>query len=174
MPKLDSKTKPGDVLPKREIDPAFGDAVRAARKKSGISLTDLAGRVGISTSYLSQIERAIMQPPRAEIIVALANELRLNSSELLAKAGMTDLTVLELFRRNPQLVSEMQEAFADVSDNTRKALLPIITQQMMLDILKVTLSGPPPSPEQWEGLRRLVFGASGSSDNETKKNGAAR
>ena len=68
----------------------------------------------------------------------------------------------------------MQEAFADVSDNTRKALLPIISQQMMLDILKVTLSGPPPSPEQWEGLRRLVFGASGSGANETEKNGAAR
>lgn len=159
MPRLDSKIKPGDVLPKREIDPAFGNRVRSARKELGINLSDLAERVGISTAYLSQIERAIFPPPRAEIIVSLANELKLNPSELLSLAGMTDLTVVELFRRNPDLITELQEAFATLPDRTRKALLPVISEQMLLDILKITLRGNRPTQEQWEGLQKLVFGA---------------
>lgn len=159
MPRLDSKIKPGDVLPKREIDPAFGNRVRSARKELGINLSDLAERVGISTAYLSQIERAIFPPPRAEIIVSLTNELRLNPSELLSLAGMTDLTVVELFRRNPDLIAELQEAFATLPDRTRKALLPVISEQMLLDILKITLRGNRPTQEQWEGLQRLVFGS---------------
>lgn len=159
MPRLDSKIKPGDVLPKRDIDPAFGEAVRSARKALGINLSNLSQRVGISTAYLSQIERAIFPPPRAEIIVSLANELRLNPSELLSLAGMNDLTVVELFRRNPDLIKELQEAFATLPDRTRKALLPVISEQMLLDILKITLRGNRPTQEQWEGLQRLVFGA---------------
>ncbi|MDM8000303.1 MAG: helix-turn-helix transcriptional regulator [Dehalococcoidia bacterium] len=134
MPRLDSKIRPGDVLPKREIDPAFGSRVRSARKELDINLSALAERVGISTAYLSQIERAIFPPPRAEIIVSLANELRLNPSELLSLAGLTDLTVVELFRRNPDLVAELHEAFATLPDRTRKALLPVISEQMLLDI----------------------------------------
>ncbi|MDM7940497.1 MAG: helix-turn-helix transcriptional regulator [Methanothrix sp.] len=158
MPRLDSKIRPGDVVPKRDIDPAFGNRVRSARKELGINLSDLAERVGISTAYLSQIERAIFPPPRAEIIVSLANELRQNPSELLSLAGMTDLTVVELFRRNPDLIKELQEAFATLPDHTRKALLPVISEQMLLDILKITLRGNRPTQEQWEGLQKLVFG----------------
>lgn len=164
MPRLDSKLRPEDVLPKRTIDPAFGAWVRSTRKALGVSLSDLSERVGISVAYLSQIERAIFPPPRAEIIVALANELGLNPSELLGLAGMTDLTVVELFRRNPSLVAELQEAFADVPDRTRKALLPIISEDMILQILKITLRGAPPTPEQWEGLRKLVFGSENQSE----------
>jgi transcriptional regulator with XRE-family HTH domain len=158
MPRLDSKIKPGDVLPKRDVDPAFGNTVRSARKALGIHLSDLAERVGISTAYLSQIERAIFPPPRAEIVVALANALGLNSSELLGMAGMTDLTVVELFRRNPDLVKELQEAFAGIPERGKRALLPVISEQLVLEILKVSLRGSRPTEEQWEGLRRLVFG----------------
>lgn len=158
MPKLESKIKPGDVLPKRDIDPAFGEAVRSSRKALGISLSDLSQRVGISTAYLSQIERAIFPPPRAQLVVALANELGLNASELLDKAGMTDLTVIELVKRNPRLLAELQVALSEVSDKTRKVLLPLISEQMILEILKISLRGAPPTPEQWEGLRKLVFG----------------
>jgi transcriptional regulator with XRE-family HTH domain len=158
MPRLDSKIKPGDVLPKRDIDPAFGNAVRSARKALGINLSDLAERVGISTAYLSQIERAIFPPPRAEIVVALANALGINSSELLGMAGMTDLTVVELFRRNPDLVKELQEAFAGIPERGKRTLLPVISEQLVLEILKVSLRGSRPTEEQWEGLRNLVFG----------------
>jgi transcriptional regulator with XRE-family HTH domain len=158
MPRLDSKIKPGDVFPKRDIDSAFGNAVRSARKALGIHLSDLAERVGISTAYLSQIERAIFPPPRAEIVVALANALGINSSELLGMAGMTDLTVVELFRRNPDLVKELQEAFAGIPERGKRTLLPVISEQLVLEILKVSLRGSRPTEEQWEGLRRLVFG----------------
>jgi transcriptional regulator with XRE-family HTH domain len=159
MPRLDSKIKPGDVLPKRDIDPAFGDAVRSARKALGIHLSDLSERVGICTAYLSQIERAIFPPPRAQLVVALANELGLNPSELLGKAGMTDLTVVELFRAHPELITEMQEAFADVPGRIRKVLLPAISEETILQVLKISLRGNRPTEEQWEGLQRLVFGA---------------
>jgi transcriptional regulator with XRE-family HTH domain len=164
MPKLDSKIKPGDVLPKRYVDPAFGDAVRSARKALGISLSDMSQRVGICTAYLSQIERAIFPPPRAEIVVALANELGLNPSELLGKAGMTDLTVVELFRAHPELITEMQEAFAGIPDRGKRALLPIISEQLVLEILKISLRGSRPTEEQWEGLRNLVFGPASPQD----------
>ena len=40
----------------------IGDKIRETRKKNGLSLTDLAERIGVSDSYLSQLERNNVDP----------------------------------------------------------------------------------------------------------------
>ena len=54
---------PPSAPPAVEID---GAAVREARKQAGMTITMLAGRVGLTVGYLSQIERGTkprMSPP---------------------------------------------------------------------------------------------------------------
>ena len=40
----------------------IGDKIRETRKKNGLSLADLAERIGVSDSYLSQLERNNVDP----------------------------------------------------------------------------------------------------------------
>lgn len=70
----------------------FGDALKAARIANGCTLRELAGNIGKSIGYLSDIERNRKQPPRLElvskieeflevddgILVNLANKIRKN------------------------------------------------------------------------------------------------
>lgn len=59
-----------------------GAAVRAARRKSGLTQEALAERLGIATESLSAIERAV-SAPSLETLVALVRELGLEYDVLL-------------------------------------------------------------------------------------------
>jgi transcriptional regulator with XRE-family HTH domain len=61
---------------------SLGLRLRASRGAAGISLRELARRVGISPSAVSQIERGLSSPS-LPTIVALANELHLSVDYLL-------------------------------------------------------------------------------------------
>ena len=45
-----------------EIDPSVGREIRALRKARGFTLGQLSARAGLSTGYLSQVERSISHP----------------------------------------------------------------------------------------------------------------
>ena len=63
---------------------AVGHELREERRTSGRTLADVAGTAGVSTQYLSEVERGLKDP----------------SSEILsAVAGALDLTVRELSTR---------------------------------------------------------------------------
>lgn len=56
------------------------NAVRKARQRAGLSLATLAARAGVSTSYLSRLERgkaAVRGPTRLALSVALRTPRRL-------------------------------------------------------------------------------------------------
>ena len=61
---------------------AFGNRVRAARERLGITQEDLAARVGMSPSHMSIVERGV-KVPRMDTVVILANELDVSADYLL-------------------------------------------------------------------------------------------
>ena len=61
---------------------AFGNRVRAARERLGITQEDLAARVGMSPSHVSIVERGV-KVPRMDTVVKLANELDVSADYLL-------------------------------------------------------------------------------------------
>lgn len=54
---------------------AFGERVRAGRKREGLRQEDLAGKVGISRTYLSQIEQGRATNLSLRLANALSKEL---------------------------------------------------------------------------------------------------
>ncbi|WP_242219245.1 helix-turn-helix domain-containing protein [Bacillus cereus group sp. BfR-BA-01380] len=59
----------------------IGRNIYQFRKKRGLTLSELAGRAGISKSYLSNIERSINQNPSIQVMekIALVLEADLNT-----------------------------------------------------------------------------------------------
>jgi len=66
----------------RADHPPFGDRLRARRQELGLSLRDVAGRLGLSPSLISQIERGRANPS-VSTLYALVAELDLSLDELL-------------------------------------------------------------------------------------------
>ena len=60
---------------------AFGEVVRQARKKSGMTQTDLADAIRRDQSDISSIERGVLQPT-FETAARLANALGVKFSKL--------------------------------------------------------------------------------------------
>jgi len=66
----------------------LGDRIRKLRTSRGISLNEAANRLGISSSYLSRIERSIDgSPPTEEVISRIAILLADDKDHMLRLAG---------------------------------------------------------------------------------------
>ncbi len=78
---------------------AMGDQLRAARRRRHLSLRDLAGRIGLSPSLISQVETGRARPS-VSTLYAIANELDVSLDELLfndaarGRGGDVPLTVV--------------------------------------------------------------------------------
>lgn len=79
---------------------AFGNRVRAARERMGITQEDLASRVGMSPSHMSIVERGV-KVPRMDTVVKLANELDVSADYLLQDSIVQS--------RNNQLLTSIME-----------------------------------------------------------------
>jgi len=51
----------------------FGAYLKAARKKRGMRLSDVAGKVGLSGPYVSELERGAKPPPNDTRVKSLSN-----------------------------------------------------------------------------------------------------
>ena len=65
----------------------FGDVLREKRIAKKFSLRKFAELVGISPTYLSQVEQSNVDPPTAERVQRMAELLEENPDELIALAG---------------------------------------------------------------------------------------
>jgi len=66
---------------------SFGSIVRARRLRNGMTLAEIADRIGCRKGYLSMIETGQRPPPGEHFIVELEKALEFTSGELLAAAA---------------------------------------------------------------------------------------
>lgn len=64
------------------LDQAFGDALQRLRKKHDLSQEELAFRVGIHRTYISQLERGL-KSPSLRTIGKICDELKLSLSQFM-------------------------------------------------------------------------------------------
>jgi HTH-type transcriptional regulator, competence development regulator len=65
----------------------FGQMLREVRIAKGFSLRKFAGLVGVSPTYLSQVEQDNVDPPTADRVKCMADLLGENPDEWIALAG---------------------------------------------------------------------------------------
>ncbi len=81
----------------------LGDYVRDARQRANLRLRELAEELGITPSYLSDIEND-RRVPSQEVLEGIARRLHLDLDELLARAGRLDPDTERYLRRSPAAV----------------------------------------------------------------------
>lgn len=81
----------------------LGEYVRQARLRSNLRLRQLAEQLGITPSYLSDIEND-RRVPSQEVLEGIARHLRLDMDELLARAGRLDPDTERYLKRSPAAV----------------------------------------------------------------------
>lgn len=71
----------------------IGDNIKKIREESNISLKDLAEKVGISRPYLSLIESNQRTNVKTELLSKIAEELKVNISDLLGEEETEDVPI---------------------------------------------------------------------------------
>jgi transcriptional regulator with XRE-family HTH domain len=82
---------------------SLGTYIRTARTKRGIKARDLARQLGISNSYLSDIEYD-RRRPAPHLLEKIADALGLPRDDLMARAGYVGPEAEEYLRTNPAAV----------------------------------------------------------------------
>jgi transcriptional regulator with XRE-family HTH domain len=78
----------------------LGAFLREARARQGLTLRNVAARLGITPSYLSDIEND-RRTPALRVLENLARILQLDLDELLSRAGRLDEDTEDYLRRSP-------------------------------------------------------------------------
>ena len=82
------------------------------------SQRQVALRIGVQPTYLSQVERGNVAPPSEEKIVALAHELGKDSDSLLALAGKVASDLQFIIRERPVIYGRLIRTLGDEPDET--------------------------------------------------------
>jgi transcriptional regulator with XRE-family HTH domain len=68
---------------------AFGEFLREQRKAAGLSITQMASKLGISRPYLGKLERGAIKHPAPIMLSKIAKRLDMHLEDLYALAGLT-------------------------------------------------------------------------------------
>jgi len=94
---------------------SFGEFLRARRVARSYSLRKFAEMVGVSPTYLSQVEQGNMDPPTAERVRRMAELLLENPDEWIARAGRLPEDLPRIIQKRPL---EMPELLREASGLT--------------------------------------------------------
>lgn len=64
------------------VDKKVGKSLKKARKSLGLTQTEVAEKVGISSNYYSMIERGTRKNPGSDVMTKIAKVLKLKSSDI--------------------------------------------------------------------------------------------
>lgn len=92
---------------------AFGQALREKRTAAKISLRRFAELLGVSATYLSQVEQCNAPPPTAERIQHMAELLNTSADPLFALAGRVPEELARLIHRHPVELPRLIRLVAD-------------------------------------------------------------
>lgn len=80
----------------------FGATLRLLRVESGLSLRDLARRIGVSGAYLSRVENGLDPVPTVDRLQALARELKVPAPLLMESGQRVGALIAELAEARPE------------------------------------------------------------------------
>jgi transcriptional regulator with XRE-family HTH domain len=79
----------------------FGAFVRRRRMEKELGLREMAKMIGVSPTYLSQVERNEFPPPVEEKVKDIARILDCDADDLLARAGRVSSDISDIIKRKP-------------------------------------------------------------------------
>jgi transcriptional regulator with XRE-family HTH domain len=98
------------------IDKRIGKRVKQARERLGITQEDLAEKTGLTTNYISTVERG-MSFPRCEKLIILLNGLETSADSIFCD-------VLE--HSGEEKASELSKKIADLPPEAQKRILQMV------------------------------------------------
>lgn len=93
----------------------FGELLREKRVERGFSLRKFAQAVGVSPTYLSQVEQSNVDPPTADRVKRMAELLGENVDEWTALAGRITEDLPEIIHDAPTQVPDILRALRGMS-----------------------------------------------------------
>jgi transcriptional regulator with XRE-family HTH domain len=83
-------------------------ALRKARLKSDISLTDMAKRVGIGKTHLCNVEYGKVKPSD-RLVRAICAELQISPDDIICLSGRIPDDVVEFIATHPELLGRIRK-----------------------------------------------------------------
>jgi transcriptional regulator with XRE-family HTH domain len=80
----------------------FGEFVRREREAKEIGLREMAKMIGVSPTYLSKVERDEFPPPAEDKVKAIAQIIRCDVDELLARANRVASDLSDIIKQHPR------------------------------------------------------------------------
>ena len=101
----------------------FGQVLREKRIAKEISLRKFADLVGVSPTYLSQVEQGNVDPPTAERVRKMAEILGENVDEWTALAGRVQEDLPRIIQSRPNTIPELLRTTKSLtSDQVRRLI----------------------------------------------------
>jgi transcriptional regulator with XRE-family HTH domain len=106
----------------------FGEKLRRLRIAKGYTLRKFAELVGVSPTYLSQVEQGNADPPTAERVGKMAELLGENADEMITLAGRLPEDLPDIIKSQPAEIPELlreasgltPEQLREVTENIRR------------------------------------------------------
>jgi len=98
----------------------FGEALREKRVAKGFSLRKFALLVGVSPTYLSQVEQGNVDPPTADRVKRMADLLGENPDEWIALAGRVAEDLPEIIREKTEVPELLRAVRGLTAEQLRK------------------------------------------------------
>lgn len=107
--------------------PAIGAYIREQREQAKVSARQLAQAAGVSSPYLSQVERGLRRPS-ADILQQIAKGLRISAAALYEQAGILDdkpgeTTVTDAIMADTEITERQKQMLIDVYESFRKEVV---------------------------------------------------
>jgi transcriptional regulator with XRE-family HTH domain len=100
----------------------FGQLIRDRRTAQGLSLRKFAELVGVSPTYLSQVEQGNCDPPTAERVRRMAEILGENADELTALAGRVPDDLPRILQKQPACLAAFIREVSDLTPDQLQVL----------------------------------------------------
>lgn len=108
----------------------FGQVLRETRLAKGITLRKFAEDVGLSPTYVSQVEQENVDPPTAERVKTMAELLGANSDEWILLAGRVPEDLPGIMQKQP---TAMPELLREASGLTKDELMGLLADARKLN-----------------------------------------
>jgi transcriptional regulator with XRE-family HTH domain len=99
---------------------SFGQQLRLKRVAKGYSLRKFAELVGVSPTYLSQVEQGNADPPTAERVHRMAGLLGENPDEWIALAGRVPEDLPEIIQKHSEVPDLLRAVKGLTAEQLRK------------------------------------------------------